>query len=389
MGRRRGLLSTLIQIERAGRRAQAAQARAALRAQRQAQRAGDRRRVAEAKEQKRIYLESRLAEVEDLNAELEQTVAALASVLQDALTGDSSLDLDTLKEPLSDEPFLPGGLAHELPAPELDQYLPPPPGRIMRLLPGAQAKHERRSAEARQRFETDVAAHAEAEMQRQQRLEEARVAHAAKVAENRRRVEEQHAEIEQLKSGLAARSPEAVAAYFALVLDRSEYPEDFPCSSEVTYEPGSKQLLVDLELPPFDIVPEVGSYRYVKAKDEITESPRSGKERRALYASVIAQTALRTLHEVFSADKPWQAVDTVVFSGYVNGIDRGTGRPARPCLVSVRASPDFSTSFDLQHVDPAACLRALRGALSKSPEELIPVEPVFELGVADSRLKKK
>ena len=66
MGRRRGLLSTLIQIERAGRRAQAAQARAALRAQRQAQRAGDRRRVAEAKEQKRIYLESRLAEVEEV-----------------------------------------------------------------------------------------------------------------------------------------------------------------------------------------------------------------------------------------------------------------------------------------------------------------------------------
>jgi restriction system protein len=389
MGRSRGFVSTLIRMERAGRRAQAAQARATVRAQRQAQRAGERYRVAEAKEQKRIYIESRLAEVEDQNVELEQTVAALASVLQDALTKDCSLDLDTLKEPLSDEPFLPGGLAHALPAPELDQYLPPPPGRVMRLLPGVQSKHERRTAEARQRFETDVAAHAEAERQRQQRLEEARAAHAAKVAENRRRVEEQHAEVEELKRGFQARSAEAVAEYFTLVLDRSEYPEGFPGSSEVTYEPGSRRLVVDLELPSFDIVPEVGSFRYVKAKDEITESPRSGKDRRGLYASVIAQTALRTLHEVFSADKAWQTVDTVVFSGYVNGIDRGTGRPARPCLVSVRTSPDLSTSFDLQHVDPAACLRALHAALSKSPEELIPVEPVFGLNVVDSRLKKK
>ena len=129
MGRSRGFVSTLIRMERAGRRAQAAQARATVRAQRQAQRAGERYRVAEAKEQKRIYIESRLAEVEDQNVELEQTVAALASVLQDALTKDCSLDLDTLKEPLSDEPFLPGGLAHALPAPELDEYLPPPPGR--------------------------------------------------------------------------------------------------------------------------------------------------------------------------------------------------------------------------------------------------------------------
>ncbi len=72
-----------------------------------------------------------------------------------------------------------------------------------------------------------MAAHAEAERQRQQRLEEARAAHAAKVAENRRRVEEQHAEVEELKRGFQARSAEAVAEYFTLVLDRSEYPKAF------------------------------------------------------------------------------------------------------------------------------------------------------------------
>jgi restriction system protein len=144
-----------------------------------------------------------------------------------------------------------------------------------------------------------------------------------------------------------------------------------------------RQLVVDMELPAFDIVPEVRSYRYVKSKDEIAESPRSAKERRGLYAALIAQTALRTLHEVFSADKPWQAVDTVAFGGYVNGIDRGTGQPARPCVVRVRASPDLFMSFDLRHVDPIACLRALHGTLSKSPEHLSPVEPTFEFNAAD------
>ena len=385
MSRSRGFVSTLIRIGRDARRVQAAQARAAVRAQRQAQharRVDERYRLADAREHKRIYIESRQAEVEDQNAELQHTVVALESILSDALARDSSLDLDTIKEPLTNEPFQPGELARTLAVPELGQYLPPSPAWLMRLMPGTKAKHERRSAEARQRFESDVAAHAEDGRRRQQKLEEARVAHEAKVADTRRRVEAQHAEVEELKRGFQARTAEAVAAYFTLVLGRSEYPDGFPSSSEVTYEPGSKLLAVDMELPPFDIVPEVGSFKYVKGKDEIAESPRSARERRSLYASVIAQTALRTLREVFSADKASQAADTVAFSGYVNGIDPGTGQPARPCLVSVRASPDILTSFDLRRVDPAACLRALHAALSKSPEKLTPVEPTFEFNVA-------
>jgi restriction system protein len=344
--------------------------------------------LANEREHKRIYIESRQAEAENQNAELQHAVATLESILWDALARVSSLDLDTIKESLTNEPFQPGDLAHPLSAPELGQYLPPSPAWLMRLVPGTKAKHERRSAEARQRFESDVAAHAENERERQRKLEEARVAHEAMIAETRRRVEAQHAEVEDLKRGFQARTAEAVAAYFTLVLSRSEYPDGFPSSSEVMYEPGSKLLAVDMELPPFDIVPEVGSFKYIKSKDEITESPRSAKERRSLYASTIAQIALRTLREVFSADKVSQAVDTVAFDGYVTGIDPRTGQPARPCLVSVRASPDIVAGFDLRRVDPAACLRTLHAALSKSPEKLTPVEPTFEFNVADAPFRK-
>ncbi len=372
----------MVRVQREARRALAAQARAEARARRLSERS----LLAQAKEQKRLYIESRLDETEDQNAELRESVAALESILSDALSTDSFLDLDTIKEPLEAKPFQPGELARALFAPELGQYLPPPPVWFMRLVPGTIAKHERRSSEARQRFESDMIAHAENERFRQQKLEEARAAHEAQVAEKLRLVEAQHAEVEELKRGFQARTAEAVAAYFTLVLGRSEYPEGFPGSFDVTYESGPKLLAVAMELPTFAIVPEVGSFKYLKSKDEITESPRSAKERRSLYGSVIAQTALRALREVFSADKASQAVDTVAFNGYVNGIDRATGKPARPCLVSVRASPDILTSFDLRRVDPAACLRALHAALSKSPEALTPVEPTFEFNAVNPRL---
>ena len=51
------------------------------------------------------------------------------------------------------------------------------------------------------------------------------------------------------------------------------------------------------------VVPEVGAYKYLKAQDEITELPRPAAQRRALYASVLAQMTLRTLHELFGADR--------------------------------------------------------------------------------------
>jgi restriction system protein len=390
MSRSRGIVSTLVRIERNVRRAQNARARAEARAQRKvehARRVEERYRLADAREHKRIYTESRQAEVADQNVELEHTVAALESILSEALSRNCSLDLDTLKEPLTNEPFQPGNLAHSFPVPELHDYLPPPPMWLTRLVPGAKAKHERQSIEARQRFEADMIAHAQNEIRRQQKLEAARSAHDAKVKENRRRVEEQHAEVEKLKCGVQTLNPEAVATYFTLVMDGSEYPDGFPSAFEVTYEPESKLLLVDMELPPFDIVPEVGSFKYIKTKDEITESSRSAKERRGLYASVIAQSALRTMHEVFAADSA-QAVDTVAFNGYVNGIDPATGHHARPRLVSVMASPDVFSGFDLRRADPAACLHSLHAAVSKKPEDLIPVEPRFEFNVTKQPLKK-
>jgi restriction system protein len=385
MSRSRGFVSTLIRIEKNARRAQAAQARAAVRANR----AAERYRLAEAKEQKRSYIESRLAEAEDQNADLEQAIASLESVLSEAVTRDFSLDLDTLKEPLRTPPFEPGDLARPLSPPELGHYLPAPLMWLIRLIPGSKEKHERQSAEARQRFETDMIAHALNEAGRQEKLEQAQAEHEVRVREVTSLIDAQHAEVDELKRGVQARAAEPVAAYFSLVLGRSEYPEGFPSSFEVTYEPPSRLLRVDLELPPFDIVPAVGGFKYVKAKDEIIESSRSAKERRSLYASVIARSTLRTLHEVFSADKVWQAVDTVAFNGHVNGIDPATGKPARPLIVCVMASPDVFLGFDLRRVDPAACLHALHAAVSKKPEELVPVEPIFEFNVAQRTSKRK
>jgi restriction system protein len=101
MGRNRGFTAALIQIQRAAERQRNAELAATTRAARDAERAHrayERAQTAEAKERQRLYVESRLADVELLNEELQDDVARLHRLLADTLTVDDFLDFETLSE---------------------------------------------------------------------------------------------------------------------------------------------------------------------------------------------------------------------------------------------------------------------------------------------------
>jgi restriction system protein len=177
---------------------------------------------------------------------------------------------------------------------------------------------------------------------------------------------------------------EAIVDYFTMVLERSDYPKEFSQQAKLAYVPESSQLVVEYDLPSFAVVPEGASYKYVKAGDKITESKRPVSQRRALYANVVAQVTLRTIHELLEADRGMH-LDTIVFSGYVDTINPATGQPDRPCVISVRVTNDAFHAIDLGRVEPAACLKALNATVSRSPSELAPVRPVLELSMIDPR----
>ena len=125
-------------------------------------------------------------------------------------------------------------------------------------------------------------------------------------------------------------------------------------------------------------------FEYIKARDEITEVARAQTQRKVLYASVIAQVTLRTLYELFKADRTGY-LDTIVLNGYVDSIDKGTVLPARTCLVTFRTSRDTFTQLNLSKVDPLTCLNVLNASVSRSPAELVPVRPVLEFNMVNPR----
>lgn len=362
--------------QRAQQQAVRAQERA-TRDQQRAQAAAQRAAAANQKEQARLYALSRADSVQELNAELAQFIEDLKSLLSHALEIDSYLNLDSLKTQPDIKPFAPGSLAVPEKAPLLENFLPAPLAGLNQFLPWAKKEWEAKEVEARRKHRDEVEKHHNREALRCAKLREAKELHAAEVLKIQQEAALQHAEIDTLKTNLKNAVPDAIQNYFELILDNSDYPDEFPQSFKTTFNAASKYLVVDYDVPAFDIVPEVSSYKYVKTHDEITESKRSMTQRRELYISVLAQLALRTLHELFEADHD-SHLAVVIFNGYVDAINPGTGQQEHSCLITVRSTRPTFKQLDLSRVEPMACLKTLGAAISKNPIELVSVRPLSE-----------
>ena len=329
-----------------------------------------------AKEQEKArqqrHIQAQLRAAERKTAGIEEQVKTLDEILTGVLSSPA-LTFDSLKVTPELPAFDPGHLGTAEPAPDWTDYEPPGPGGLSRLFGGV-ARHERQTAEARARFDTAMAEHRQREAQRKRALSAARAAHESRLADVRAQAATQNAEIETRRAAFAAGDPEAVEWFVSRVLDASRYPADLPRQYQVAYRPENRDVVVEFELPPQRVVPVVRGYRYIRTRDAIDPLPRLATEVRQRYARLIACVALRTLHEVF-VSTPGDVVEAVVFNGRVSTIDRATGKPDRPHLLSVEAERSVFEDIVLAAVEPAACLKRLNALVSPNPFDLEAVEP--------------
>ena len=323
-----------------------------------------------ARQQRHIESQQRAADLK--TAEVERQIKMLDEVLTSILRLPV-LTFDSLTVTPELPHFDPGSLGTAEPAPDWDDYEPPEPGGLSRLFGGA-ARYERQTAEARARFDAAMTEYRQREGERRRALSAARAAHERKLADVRAQAAARNAEVEVRRAAFAAGDPDAVEWFVSRVLDASRYPGGFPRQYQVAYRPENRDVVVEFELPPQQVVPLVRGYRYIKTRDAIDPLPRPATEVRQRYARLIACMALRTLHEVF-ASTPGDVVEAVVFNGRVSTIDRATGKPDRPHLLSVEAERSVFEDIVLAAVEPAACLKRLNALVSPNPFDLEAVEP--------------
>jgi restriction system protein len=356
-----------------------------LRMQLQAARETERAAIAEDKERKRLYVEARVAEVFAKNEEINQTILGLEKLLLDGLEKKCLVDFEAMliKPSVPDIDY--GDLLHPTSPPNKSRFCENPPGFLIKWFPGVKSRYEARKEKLDIAYAKVMAEYELQEQQRNHSIEQKKQEHERAVEQANIKAEQYNQTVREWENAYKAGGAEAVAEYFITALKNSTYPEDFPKIAKVFFSLESKQLVVEYELPTLDqIIPEIKSYKYTKITDSISSTSRPEAQRRMLYASVIAQVTLRSLHELFKANN-CNHFETLTFSGYVSTIAPGTGQPIRPCIITVRTTQDIFAQLELSQVEPTACLKTLNASFSKSPAELAPVRPILELNMVDPR----
>mgnify|MGYP006159520049 CR=1 FL=1 len=223
----------------------------------------------------RDYREYRQAEARRRTQELDARVEALQGLLAAGCRAPA-FRAEALTRTEDVLPFSPGQLAVPVPMPDPNLYQAQ--GGWMA---GRRAQAQ---AEARARYEHDWRAAQAAEAQRQRQLAELRRQYDAWVTGHLVEVRRHNAGIAEVAAGVRSGDAEAVVEYFTAALYASTaWPEGFPRQVAAAYDPASRQLVLDWELPGQDVVPEAKSVRYLINADEDKEAPRPVTQRRALY----------------------------------------------------------------------------------------------------------
>jgi restriction system protein len=403
-------------------------------------------RAQESRERKKEELEEKLQEAEDRTQEAQQAIESVRNVLQFALKARCAIDWKKLKkhEAFSKpEPKPPVYLEYgrepqaadaryQLPpktaiAPAGPVFLPYPPepqqydakyqpvlgvldklvkSRAERKTQAAQAiyqNHYKAWEEAVQQIEVenqrsanelfagDHAAWAES-------VESTRVENERRYAQNVADVEQWNREMQAYQEELAkkdaaiderrakyeALQPDGVEDYCEMVLANSEYPDGFPQDFDLEYNPVTKILIVEYALPAPEHLPRLKEVKYVKTKDSFIETFLSESDLNRLYDDALYRICLRSLHELFEADVV-NALAAISFNGWVNSVDKATGKEANACILSIQVKKDEFQAINLENVEPKTCFKALKGVGSSKLHSLTPVAPVLAISREDKR----
>lgn len=387
----RGFVSVALRAMKAAEKDRARQAAAAARnakaheaSLKRAAIASERDRAVHEKELRAAHVASQIAEVERLNSEINNVFEDLEKLLEATIDVDDHVDLESLRRSEDTTPFDRPELEIPLTRP-MPPKLPGEPKYIEPAKPtgffGKKRKIEEAKQKAQQVYEDAKSEWTKnvASLQAKHKIavdayEKAEAKRIEELARERARfqgeLQAHNQALDQFISDLSYGDAAAVQEYISLVVQNSVYPDHFQISHDFTFEPEVAELNMKVSIPTPESFPATKAYKYVKASDEIVEVDLSKTEFKALYGRVLYQVAIRTLHEVFEADRRG-LISTIALEVGTTGNDPATGKNGFIPFVGVAAQREAFMEFDLSKLVPLATLKHLGAAISKDPVNLI------------------
>lgn len=316
----------------------------------------------------------------------QQELSSAYKILENALQNPLNYDWGAFK---SFPPFpVEKPAPPEMPAPPIKPGLPrePYPDDVT-FLPKLEAidklrrsKREQKEQEARQRFES---AHKQWEQvcrrvmhlyhaqinQYKNHVQEMRAQYqqqfqlweAEKERYNRERMQCLQI-IQRKEAAYLEHEPHAVLDFFDMALSFSDYPVCYPQSYELDYDAHNRILLLDYLMPPLRVMPRLAKVTYDETTDSFHDILLTDDERNGLYARVLHEIPLRTLHELFTLDTS-VALASIHFRGYL--FLQENAAPGTPPLriLTLKVDRGIFAALDLYHNDPTVVFEELGGVI--------------------------
>ena len=317
--------------------------------------------------------EAKKTEAERMNISISERVNELQTLLMRGLEALTNLSLSQLRRKPAIPPLALGALEVPNNPPGWEHFAPPPAGFLRSAFSSAQVAKELEQAKAS--FARATSEHAATEARREEAIKKRRNNHAIQVERETAAVRRYNAGLLELRAQVDARKKGAVETHLLTMLNLVPLPHGFPREVQVAFNPSAEQVVVEIELPKPDCIPNIKSARYVASTGKIIESTRAAKEKAELYKNIVAQLSLLTLKAMFSLDSPIQEVS---LNSRVRHINPATGQEERPHIISVVVTRSDFDPLILERVRPDDCLRHLRAKVSSHPFELEPIEPIVD-----------
>jgi len=190
--------------------------------------------------------------------------------------------------------------------------------------------------------------------------------------------------IDDLKTRYIMADASAILEHCEIVLNSSVLPYMFKKDFELEYNPDSKILIIDYVLPSIEYFPRNKEVKYIATRNELKVLYRDDAFMEKLFDDTTYKLILRILHEEFEADVI-NAIDAISFNGWVNSLNRATGKREDACIVSIQVNKDKFTAIELRHVDPKACFKNLKGVGSSKLAGITPINPILTISKSDKR----
>lgn len=196
--------------------------------------------------------------------------------------------------------------------------------------------------------------------------------------------EEANAEIDAHREAYSTGTENGVIDMIDIVLSSSQYPTCFPQEYSTSYNTNSKIAVIDYVLPSPEHLPTLKDVKYIQSRNEFKETYLTELAISKLYDDLLYKLTLRTIREIYDADT-CKHVQAIVLNGWINSIDKATGKEFNACILSIQTNRDEFLEINLYLVEPKICFKKLKGVGSSKLFSLSPVAPILQINRDDAR----